>query len=227
MSASVHDHPATDGPTAHDFAYDVAIVGYGPVGQLLAALLGQRGFRVMALERYREIYPKPRAVHFDHEVARILQAVGIRADSNPIIEPYNDWYEWKNAARQTLLKVDWRGVGPSYWHTSNFFSQPELEHDLDAHARSHPSVELRRDCRVVDLAQDAEGVDIVVRRHTGDDEDAETLRARYVVGCDGANSTVRGLLGIEVADLGFFFDWLILDMIPNDPMHFDPPAWQL
>ena len=184
MAASVHDHSATDGTTANDFAYDVAIVGYGPVGQLLAALLGQRGFRVVALERYSEIYPKPRAVHFDHEVARILQAVGIRADTNPIIEPYDDWYEWKNAERRTLLKLDWRGVGPSYWHTSNFFSQPELEN-------------------------------------------AETLRARYVVGCDGANSTVRRLLGIDVADLGFFFDWLILDMIPGDPMHFDPPAWQL
>ncbi|HZE49895.1 MAG TPA: FAD-dependent monooxygenase, partial [Jatrophihabitantaceae bacterium] len=69
--------------------FDVAIVGYGPVGQLLAALLGERGYRVVAVERYGDIYPMPRAVHFDDEVARILQAVGIRADSSPIIEPYD------------------------------------------------------------------------------------------------------------------------------------------
>ena len=38
---------------------------------------------------------------------------------------------------------------------------------------------------------------------------------------------MRTLLGLPVTDLGFFFDWLILDMIPNEPMTFDPPAWQL
>ena len=227
MSATLKDPAAQQRDTANDTVYDVAIVGYGPVGQLLAALLGDRGFRVVVLERYGEIYPKPRAVHFDHEVARILQAVGIRADTSPVIEPYDDWYEWKNADRQTLLKVDWRGVGPSYWHTSNFFSQPELEHELDARARTHPSVEIRRNCRVVDLTQNPEGVSLGVLQHSSKDDLTDTVRARYVVGCDGANSTVRSLLGIEVADLGFFFDWLILDMIPNEPMHFDPPAWQL
>ena len=56
--------------------HDVAIVGYGPVGQTLAILLGQRGWRVAVLEKQPEAYPLPRAVHFDHEVARILQAAG-------------------------------------------------------------------------------------------------------------------------------------------------------
>jgi len=59
---------------------------------------------------------------------------------------------------------------------------------------------------------------------TGAEPQAETVRARYLVGCDGANSTVRTLLGLPVTDLGFFFDWLILDMIPNEPMTFDPPG---
>src|SRR5262249_51958613 len=54
--------------------YDVVIVGYGPVGQLLAILLAQRGWRVGVFEKQPVAYPLPRAVHFDHEVARILQA---------------------------------------------------------------------------------------------------------------------------------------------------------
>ena len=122
-----------------DTTYDVAIVGYAPVGQLLATLLGQRGYQFVVIERYPDIYPMPRAVHFDHEIGRILQAVDIRADTNPIIEPYDDWYEWKNAERETLLKVDWRGVGPSWWHASNFFAQPDLERELDARARQQPT----------------------------------------------------------------------------------------
>jgi 2-polyprenyl-6-methoxyphenol hydroxylase-like FAD-dependent oxidoreductase len=84
--------------------HDVVIVGYGPVGQLLATQLGRQGHDVVVVERYTDTYPMPRAVHFDHEVARILQSVGIRSDDNPIIEPYDDWYEWRNADRQTLLR---------------------------------------------------------------------------------------------------------------------------
>ena len=42
---------------------------------------------------------------------------------------------------------------------------------------------------------------------------ARPSRARYVVGCDGANSTVRALTGLPVTDLGFFYDWLIVDVI--------------
>ncbi len=209
--------------------FDVAVVGYGPVGQLLATLLGQRGHRVIVVERYGDIYPMPRAVHFDHEVARILQSVGIRADTDPIIEPYDNWYEWRNADRQTLLKVDWRGVGPSYWHTSNFFAQPDLERELDARARQQPTVTLRRGFTASDIVADDEGVTLTVQPVGSDaaSREPQTVRARYLIGCDGANSTVRTLTGLQITDLGFFFDWLILDMIPHEPMTFDPPAWQL
>src|SRR5882762_610584 len=188
--------------------YDVAIVGYGPVGQLLATLLGQRGFHVVVLESHADIYPMPRAVHFDHEVARILQAVDIRSDTNPIIEPYDNWYEWKNAARETLLKVDWRGVGPSWWHTSNFFAQPDLERELDARARAHPTVTVRRGLTAVDVEHDDDGVTLTAQRSDADSPDTTTIRARYLVGCDGANSTMRRLLGIDLNDIGFFYDWL-------------------
>jgi 2-polyprenyl-6-methoxyphenol hydroxylase-like FAD-dependent oxidoreductase len=209
--------------------YDVAIVGYGPVGQLLAALLGQRGYKVLVVERHTRIYPMPRAVHFDDEVARILQTVDIRADTNPIIEPYDDWYEWRNAERQTLLKLDWRGLGPSGWHTANFFAQPDLERELDARVRKHPTVTVRRGLSAVAVDPDADGVTLTVQQTTDATGEAqpETVRARYLVGCDGANSTIHDLLGIKLVDLGFFFDWLILDMIPNEPTTFDPPAWQL
>ena len=50
----------------------------------------------------------------------------------------------------------------------------------------------------------------------GTDGAEQRIRARYVVGCDGANSFVRDHMGTGLTDLGFFYDWLILDVIPHD-----------
>ena len=66
--------------------FEVAIVGYGPVGCALAILLGQLGHRVVVLERWPSCYPQPRAVSFDHEVARVLQACGVGAGLGEITE---------------------------------------------------------------------------------------------------------------------------------------------
>src|SRR3546814_11402030 len=52
--------------------------------------------------------------------------------------------------------------------------------------------------------------------------DGTTVKASYVVGCDGANSTVRSLLGLPVIDLGFFYDWLLVDVLLDEPRVFDP-----
>jgi hypothetical protein len=54
-----------------------------------------------------------------------------------------------------------------------------------------------------------------------------TIRAGYVVGCDGANSTVRSLLGVDMDDRGFFYDWLIVDVILDEPRVFDPVNLQI
>ncbi len=52
--------------------FDVIIVGYGPVGQMMAILLGQKGYHVGVFERWPNLYPRPRAVHYDDEIARIF-----------------------------------------------------------------------------------------------------------------------------------------------------------
>lgn len=57
--------------------YDVAIIGYGPTGMALAALLGQHGRRVVVLERYTGLYNLPRAACFDDEVMRTFQKLGL------------------------------------------------------------------------------------------------------------------------------------------------------
>ena len=198
--------------------YDVAIVGYGPVGQTLAILLGQRGWSVGVFEKQRTAYPLPRAVHFDHEVGRILQAAGVAGALAGMTEPA-DVYEWRNAAGDTLLRFDSRAMGLSGWPEANMFGQPELERLLDARARSLPTVDVRRGYEVVGIRSDGDGVAFDA---TDADGRPFAARARYLVGCDGANSFVRSHLGATVTDLGFFFDWLIVDLLPHERRVWEP-----
>jgi 2-polyprenyl-6-methoxyphenol hydroxylase-like FAD-dependent oxidoreductase len=203
---------------------DVAIVGCGPVGLTLAILLGQRGRRVHVVERWPEPYPLPRAVHFDHEVGRILQSAGIAPalEGRTVAAPT---YEWRNAAGETLIlfgRDTQRSL--SGWPESNMVRQPELEAMLAARAGELPSVSIERGAEVTGLALASDGATLDVRAADGS---ARALRARYAVGCDGANSSVRGWIGSGWHDLGFRFDWLVVDVEPCDPRWPGPINWQL
>jgi len=209
---------------------DVAIVGAGPVGTLLAILLGKKGKRVTLVERWPTIYDRPRAVTMDHEVARILATFGIDCDNDPAIEYHEELYYWKNAALENLQVVDWKSVSSSGWRVTYWFNQPELETRLLAIAATIPSIELIRGWEAVSLQQDKTGISLELQETaeiTGADGQQQRLRASYVVGCDGANSFVREQLNIKVIDKGYFFDWLILDMIPDSGYVVSPAQWQL
>ncbi|MGA2836246.1 MAG: bifunctional 3-(3-hydroxy-phenyl)propionate/3-hydroxycinnamic acid hydroxylase [Acidimicrobiales bacterium] len=213
-------------------SYDVAVIGLGPVGGVLACLLGCRGHRVVVIERHASPYPLPRAVHFDHEIGRILQACGLGPDLGAITESA-DVYEWRNGSGQVLLRFATEGMGPSGWPAANMFWQPALEALIEHAAAAWPTVSVRRGWQLEGVEQTSEAVSLSLRRTriveqadgrreeepTGD---RHSIAARYVVGCDGANSTVRELLGTTMTDLGFYYDWLIVDVDLHEPRVFDP-----
>lgn len=219
-------------PAPHDV--DVVVVGAGPVGLVLSILLGQQGRTVQLIEQWPDPYPLPRAVHFDHEVGRILQSCGI-GDRLAGITTTAPSYEWQNADGVTLLRFGGEGDGPSGWPGASMFSQPDLERLLAERVGAIDAITERRSTKVTAFDQDADGVTIhctdVERAGPGDLRDlpgsTSTVRARHLIGCDGANSTVRDLLGVGVDDRGFFFDWLIVDLIPNDMADFDMTNLQI
>src|SRR6202012_1439983 len=102
---------------------DVLVVGYGPVGQTLTILLAQRGYRVTVLERKAEPYPRPRAVHYDDEIARIFAAAGVGDEVAAVSMPSGE-YDWQNADGRTLLHFDWGAAGLSGWAAGDMFTHP-------------------------------------------------------------------------------------------------------
>ncbi|OED38756.1 3-(3-hydroxyphenyl)propionate hydroxylase [Chromatiales bacterium (ex Bugula neritina AB1)] len=209
---------------------DVAIIGAGPVGTLLAILLGKQGKRVTLVERWPTIYDRPRAVTMDHEVARILATFGIDSNNDAAIEYHEELYYWKNAALEDLQIVDWKSVSPSGWRVTYWFNQPELETRLHSIAAEIPAITLLRGWEAIELIENSDNVTVDLQETeelVGIGGKQQSFQASYVVGCDGANSFVRDQLGINVIDKGYFFDWLILDMVPHGDYKVSPAQWQL
>ena len=203
-----------DGPGSRDAVFDIVQVGYGPVGQAMAALLGQQGHRVAVIERQPQLYTLPRIGGLDHEIMRILQSIGVAGEFEPHAYPV-ERFEWLNAEGKSVLQFDWTGEGPSGWSQQYLIYQADLEQALDRAVRSHPGVRLYRGWEAVSLAPGTDHVELTARRR--DTGDVRIFRARYVIGADGANSFVRQASGIEWTDLGYRSQQLVIDYRPHDP----------
>ena len=193
--------------------FDVAIIGFGPVGATLANFLGQSGLRVLVLEREATLYHLPRAVQFDDEVMRVFQGIGL-ADAIAAVTRVNPGMRFVDANGRLLL--DWPRpleVTSQGWHASYRFHQPDLETLLrDGVCRFDSiSVRARHQLRAIAPA-DAQGISTLTVDDLSADCERE-FRARWVVGCDGANSLVRRLINTQWDDVGFCERWLVIDML--------------
>jgi flavoprotein hydroxylase len=208
--------PVADG---RDEIWDVLIVGYGPVGQVLSLLLARKGWRVSVIDRWPTPYTKPRAVSFDGQAARIIAAAGVGLPIAGVCEPGAD-YEVANADGETLLRFELKRSGRHGWPDSTSVHLPGLEEALAARAAQWPNLSVTRGIRAVQIAERGSTVDVVA-------EDTvtcvrQTISARWVIGCDGANSFVREHLRTGWQDAGFSRDWMACDVVPHDPAAFEP-----
>jgi 3-(3-hydroxy-phenyl)propionate hydroxylase len=198
-----------------DRACDVAIIGCGPTGAMLANLLGLQDLDVVVLDRETDIFPLPRAVHFDDEVMRLLQTVGLAGAMAGLVHVSPGMRFVDDTGR---LLLDWsrpREIGPQGWHPSYRFHQPELERVLRAGLARFPRVVSRLGADVFAMAQGPDGA--TIQYEDLGDGLLHRLRATYVVGCDGARSLARRLIGSAMDDLGFRERWLVVDVILRRP----------
>jgi 2-polyprenyl-6-methoxyphenol hydroxylase-like FAD-dependent oxidoreductase len=193
--------------------YDVIIIGYGPVSQLLALALARQGQFVAVVERWKTRFPLPRAVCIDHEIYRVLSACGL-GPMLPSISHGGALYQWFNADWKELLVIDWTQESISGGTGVNFVHQPTLEESIDKKVTEYPNVELFLgwEARAIDQDERRGWADIV-QTDTGE---SHRISGRYIVGCDGANSLVRETIGGDREDRGFEADWLVIDVLLKD-----------
>jgi len=174
---------------------DVAVIGCGPVGALTANLLGARGVRTLVVERSATAHGQPRAFSCDDEAMRIYQQAGLLDEirdatvAPPLVEYVNG--AGRVFARMALSETDF-----GYGHAPlRFFDQPRLEHTLRTGLDRFPHVQLSLGTEMAGLTQDEDGVTVLLSDvATGQ---RRTVRARYVLGCDGARSATRAAVRID------------------------------
>jgi 3-(3-hydroxy-phenyl)propionate hydroxylase len=213
--------------SADSCSADVIIVGLGPVGAVLANLLGGAGVRVLVLEREERPYLLPRAVHFDDETMRVFQAAGCAEEVSATLS-INAGMQFVDKAGTLLL--DWprpQVITANGWYASYRFHQPDVEQRLVAALERTPHVVTLRGATVVRCVNGAEHATVHYTTEGGGG--VTDVTARYVVGCDGANSTIRSIIGANKAEalgvprevaqaagnwenLGFQERWLVVDV---------------
>ncbi|MEU9475243.1 bifunctional 3-(3-hydroxy-phenyl)propionate/3-hydroxycinnamic acid hydroxylase [Streptomyces sp. NPDC048191] len=196
---------------------DVLVVGYGPVGQLLSLLLARRGRRVVAAERRPHPYPLPRAVAFDAQAARVLAAAGLHTELDAIGEPSPDYVVVDGSGR-TLLRVPLDPGDAFRWPDSTSMYQPRLEAALAGHGARCATLRVLRGQEAFRLTAYDSHVEVGLREAASGAH--RTVRARWVVGCDGAGSFVRTAMGTSLTDHGFSHDWMACDVLPHRPEDF-------
>ncbi len=189
--------------------YDVIIVGLGPTGGTLANLLALNDFSILILEREKNLYALPRAVHFDDEIMRVFQTIGITKKflKNTII---NKGTKFVNSNGKVLL--DWprpKSITENGWYPSYRFHQPDLERNLRNRLKIFKKVKMKQNTEVTKIKNNKNSVDLFFKSKNK----IEKVSSKYVIGCDGARSTTREQMGSVLDNLGFTQKWAVVDLI--------------
>jgi 3-(3-hydroxy-phenyl)propionate hydroxylase len=204
-------------------AIDVAIVGAGPVGLILANYLGAAGLRVVVLESRPELIDFPRGVGMDDECLRSFQAVGLAEAVLPHTTPFQ-WMRFVTGKGRVFASIEPR-TDEFGWPRRNAFIQPLADRVLLEGLARYPNVEVRFGHAVEDFSQSDKGVTVQAREADGH---LRQFHAAYLVGCDGGRSPVRERLGIPFEGSTDPNRWIVVDLrndplgTPNAYMHCDP-----
>ncbi|MEU8590489.1 FAD-dependent monooxygenase [Streptomyces sp. NPDC048664] len=165
------------------FDADVIISGAGPSGLMLAGELRLQGISVIVLDRLAEPMQQSRALGFS---ARTIEEFGQRG----LLSEFGDM-ETIPVGHFGGLPIDYRIIEGGNFGVRGV-PQSRTEAIIDKWATGL-GADIRRGHELVGMAQDEDGVRVEVAEPDG----VRTLRAAYLVGCDGARSTVRRLAGID------------------------------
>ncbi|RBQ15847.1 hypothetical protein DP939_33085 [Spongiactinospora rosea] len=185
--------------------HDVVIAGAGPTGLMLARELRLAGVEAVVLESRTEPTAESRAGGMHARTLEIL-------DQRGILGPFLAEGRRLQGGHFAELPLDFTGLATRHPYLLQLL-QYQSESLLEAHA-ADLGVQVQRGRTITATRQDADGVEVDVRDGDGA---TETIRARYLVGCDGGRSTVRQSQGIGFPGTGATLTAMLGDVVLTDP----------
>lgn len=201
-------------PTASplDLCTDIAIVGAGPVGLMIANYLGQCGVNVTLVEKLDSLIDYPRAIGLDDESLRTFQAVGLADNVLPHTTP---WHAMRFMTPKGRCFADIQPKTDEFgWSRRNAFIQPLADRVLFEGLQRFDNVKVLFGRELEGFEQSDSGVQLTLKNAEGR---SERLQAKYLIGCDGGNSLVRRSLDISFEGKTAPNQWIVVD-IANDPL---------
>jgi len=204
--------PSQNGSTARPFDTDVLILGAGPVGLTLANLLGGYGISTLVADAGEKLIDYPRGVGLDDESLRTFQTAGVVDQVLPHTTPQHIM-RMVNGKGQVLANVA-PGAQDFGWSRRNGFIQPLVDAELLKGLSRHDHVDVQFSHTLLGYVDDADGVTATVELGDGSQT---TVRARYLVGCDGGRSITRKSMGVTFEGQSSPTRFLVID-VRNDPL---------
>jgi 3-(3-hydroxy-phenyl)propionate hydroxylase len=209
MSLQAEDVAARRAP---DIETEVAVIGAGPVGLMIANLLGQSGVRVVMIEKLDQIIDYPRAIGLDDESLRVFQSVGLADTLVPHTTP-DHWMRFTTSDGYCFASIEPR-TDEFGWSRRNAFLQPLADNVLYEGLKRFEKVQVLFGQGVESFEQDDNGVTIETCDANGT---VRRIRAGYLVGTDGGNSFVRRTLNLSFDGRTKPNKWIVVD-VRNDPV---------
>jgi 3-(3-hydroxy-phenyl)propionate hydroxylase len=194
------------------FDTDVLILGTGPVGLTLANLLGGYGIRTTIADAGSALIDYPRGVGLDDESLRTFQAAGVVEQVLPHTTP-NHIMRMVNGQGQVLANVA-PGAQDFGWSRRNAFIQPLVDAELLEGLSRFDHVQVQFSHTLLGYVDDQDGVTATVELADGSQK---SIRARYLVGCDGGRSITRKSMGVSFDGQSSPTRFLVIDL-RNDPL---------
>ncbi|WP_432219677.1 bifunctional 3-(3-hydroxy-phenyl)propionate/3-hydroxycinnamic acid hydroxylase [Pseudomonas kribbensis] len=199
-------------PTPLELSTDVAIVGAGPVGLMIANYLGQCGVKVTLVEKLDSLIDYPRAIGLDDESLRTFQAVGL---ADAVLPHTTPWHAMRFLTPKGRCFADIQPKTDEFgWPRRNAFIQPLADRVLFDGLQRFDNVKVLFSRELESFEQSDSAVVLNLKDQNGR---GERLNARYLIGCDGGNSLVRRSLDISFEGKTAPNQWIVVD-IANDPL---------